>query len=429
MLTREQNEALTKVGPGTPMGDLLRRYWYPVAFTKDLHDFPIKAVRLLGEDFALWRTPDGGYGIIQEACPHRRASLVYGVVEPDGLRCGYHGWKFGLDGQCLEQPAEPDKSAFKNRICAQAGRAEEMGGMIWAYIGPEPAPRLPRYDVYVMDGVRDFGHATLPCSWMQIMENAVDPHHVEWLHGRYFQFLGEQAGFVAPPSFQKKHLKIGFDAFDHGIIKRRVLEGNTEEDDDWAVGHPLVFPFCMRVGGGGIHQMQIRVPIDDTTTWFVLYTVHQPEGLDAYPEQVVVPDYQIPWIDDNGRHIVDYVEGQDIMAWVTQGPVTDRTSEHIGRSDIGVVMLRRMFRENMARVERGEDPLGTVREAHEVIELPCEKDKFGAGAEFPLQWIDMGFSRYSPQIDVLRKVHINAAAARGEMPGQKEAMAGGPSMM
>ena len=116
MLSKEQNEQLTQVGPGTPMGDLLRRYWYPIAFERDLAEWPIKKVRLLGEDFALWKTPQGGYGIMQERCPHRHASMVYGVVEEEGLRCGYHGWLYDCEGQCIDQPAEPDKSTFKDRI-------------------------------------------------------------------------------------------------------------------------------------------------------------------------------------------------------------------------------------------------------------------------------------------------------------------------
>jgi len=282
---------------------------------------------------------------------------------------------------------------------------------VWAYIGPEPAPELPRYDVYVMEGVRDIAHATLPCNFVQIMENAVDPHHVEWLHGRYFEFLGRLRGFSAPSSFQRRHVKVAFDPFEHGIIKRRLLEGHSEEDDDWRIGHPLVFPYTMRVGGGGIDQMQIRVPVDDTTTWFICYTVHRPDGA-VLPEQTSIPAYELPWLDEKGRHIVDYVEGQDIMAWVTQGPVVDRTVEHIGKSDIGVVMLRRMYREQMAAVQEGRDPLGVVRHRHERIGLPCEKNKFGAGATFALQWIDQGFSRYSPQLDLLRRLHIDAAAAR-----------------
>ena len=425
MLTKEMNETLTRVGPGTPMGELLRRYWYPVAFERELADWPIKKVRLLGEDFALWKTPEGGYGIIQERCPHRHASFVYGVVETGGIRCGYHGWKFDCSGVCLDQPAEPEGSVFKDNVKAFTGKAEALGGMVFVYIGPDPAPELPRFDVYVDKGFKDVGHTVLPCNWLQIMENSVDPHHVEWLHGNYFRFLGEQRGFVAPPGFQKRHVKVGFDPMEWGILKRRVLEGNTEDNDDWAVGHPLVFPYCMRVGGAGIEQMQIRVPIDDTHTWVLFYSNHQPPGLPDIPDQVYPVDYEFPWLDERGEHIVDYIEGQDIMAWVTQGDITDRTAEHIGKSDSGIIMLRRMFKQQMALVAEGKDPtVGFTRQPHERIPLPCEKDKFGVNfLEFALSWLEMGSSRYSPELDTIKKLYIEAAALRGDLPGQAEAMA------
>jgi 5,5'-dehydrodivanillate O-demethylase len=411
MLTAEQNDELTDFAPGTPMGELLRRYWYPVAFTRELEEFPVKATRLLGEDYALYKTANGRYGIVPEACPHRRASLAYGVVEADGIRCPYHGWLFGIDGECLEQPAEREETMFRDRVRAKAGKVQELGGLVWAYVGPDPAPQLPRFDVFVMDGVRDIGWADLPCNLIQIMENAVDPHHVEFLHGRYFEFMGRQQGFDAPASFGKKHVKVGFDAFEWGIIKRRVVEGATEEDDDWKVGHPLVFPYNMRVGGANIEQMQIRVPIDRYTTRFMLYSVHAPAGI-AFPEQAQVPDYNIPVFDEHGRHRTDYVEGQDIMAWVTQGKITDRTVEHLGRSDVGVTMLRRMYKQEMAKVAAGQDPLGTTREPRERIDLPCEKNKFHAGASFALDFIEMASSRFSPQKDALKKLHIEAAENR-----------------
>ncbi|MBD3782002.1 MAG: aromatic ring-hydroxylating dioxygenase subunit alpha [Micrococcales bacterium] len=416
MLKQELNEQLTQVGPGTPMGELLRRYWYPVAFVRELDEWPIKKVRLLGENFALWKQPSGRYGIMQEHCPHRRASMVYGVVEEEGLRCGYHGWLFDEGGQCLDQPAEPAESTFASRVTAFAGRAEAMGGMVWAYVGRQPAPELPRFDVYVDAGFKDCGWTVLPCNWLQIMENSVDPHHVEWLHGRYFKFLGEQQGFLAPPGFQKKHLKVAFDEMEWGILKRRVLEGNSEDNDDWAVGHPLVFPYCMRVGGAGIEQMQIRVPIDDTHTWVAFYSSHQPPGMETFPEQVYPVDYEFEWLDERGEHIVDYIEGQDIMAWVTQGDINDRTAEHLGKSDIGVIMLRKMFREQMALVAEGRDPtVGFTREKHDRVGLPCEKDKFGVDyTEFALSWISGGSSRYSPAMDSLKKLYLEAAALRGD---------------
>jgi 5,5'-dehydrodivanillate O-demethylase len=416
VLKQELNEQLTQVGPGTPLGEMLRRYWYPVAFVRELDEWPIKKVRLLGENFALWKGPKGTYGIVQEHCPHRRASLVYGVVEEEGLRCGYHGWLFDHTGQCLDQPAEPEDSTFANRIQAFAGKAEALGGMVWAYIGPDPAPELPKFDVYVDEGFKDCGWTLLPCNWLQIMENSVDPHHVEWLHGRYFKFLGEQQGFLAPPGFQKRHMKVGFDEMEWGILKRRVLQGNSEDNDDWAVGHPLVFPYCMRVGGAGIEQMQIRVPVDDNHTWVAFYTSHQPPGMTDFPQQVYPVDYEFPWLDDRGEHIVDYIEGQDIMAWVTQGDINDRTAEHLGKSDIGVIMLRKMFREQMGLVAEGQDPtVGFTREPHDRIELPCEKDKFGVDyTEFALSWVSGGSMRYSPAMDTLKKLYVEAATLRGD---------------
>ncbi|MGE3810847.1 MAG: Rieske 2Fe-2S domain-containing protein [Candidatus Nanopelagicales bacterium] len=403
MLTVEQNNELTQIGPGTPMGVLLRRYWYPIAFEQDFDTLPSKTVRLLSEDWTLYKTPSGKYGIIGEKCAHRRASLTYGVVHEDGIRCGYHGWKFGFDGQCLEQPAEADNQNFRERVKMKSGKAEVMGGMVWVYVGPDPAPELPRFDVFVKPGIRDVGYTTIPCNWLQIMENSVDPHHVEWLHGYYFNFLGETNGFEAPKAFQKKHIRTGFDEMEWGILKRRVLEGGTEDNDDWAIGHPLVFPFYMRVGGAYIDQMQIRVPIDETTTWKLFYSTHNPGEELATQERPTV--YEYLWKDEQGRFITDYIEGQDIMAWVSQGAITDRTQEHLGRSDAGVALLRKMFKENMRKVANGEDPIAITREKHDIINLPCEKDKFGAERTFAAAWINGGSMRYSPIKEQLLELH------------------------
>jgi 5,5'-dehydrodivanillate O-demethylase len=167
----------------------------------------------------------------------------------------------------------------------------------------------------------------------------------------------------------------------------------------------------MRVGGANIEQMQIRVPVDRTTTRFMLYSVHAPAGVE-YPSQPSVPDYQIPVYDSAGRHRVDYVEGQDIMAWITQGPITDRTVEHLGRSDVGVTMLRRMFKEQMSAVARGEDPLGVYRDFRDRVDLPCEKNKFDSGGSFAIDFIERGSSRFSPQADALKKLHLKAMENR-----------------
>jgi hypothetical protein len=178
-------------------------------------------------------------------------------------------------------------------------------------------PELPRYDLFVWDDAwRDIGHAELPCNFVQIMENSVDPYHVEWLHGRYGSFLrGESL-----PVVTKKHVKVAFEVFEHGILKRRVLEGHTEEDDDWKVGHPLVFPHMLRVGAAGLATFQIRVPIDDENTWHVWYQTYRPDG--GAPPQPEIPVYEVPLKDERGEWLRDYVDGQDIVAWITQGRIS-----------------------------------------------------------------------------------------------------------
>ncbi len=418
MLTQQENEELTRVGPGTPMGDVLRHYWYPVAFVRELDDFPVKKVRLLGEDWAVFKTPSGDYGIVDERCPHRGASLAYGIVEDAGLRCGYHGWLFDTAGECVEILAEPDSSPkFRAGCGVRAGSAQALGGMVWVHVGDPPAPELPRYEAYVMRGHRDIGHSMLPCNWLQIMENSVDPYHVEALHGNYFGFIARCQGTPMPESFvANKHEKVAFDPFEHGIIKRRVLEGQSEDSDDWKIGHPLVFPYKMWVGGNGLYQMQIRVPVDDTCTWALFYTVHAPDGLE-FGDDLGVVDYEFPWIDKHGRHIVDFIEGQDIMAWVTQGPVADRANERITKSDVGIIACRRMFREAMAAVKRGEDPVAVVRQPHDVIKLPLERSKFGRGAGFAVDWINDGSMRYSPIAEDMKQLHLDAEAARADLEG------------
>jgi 5,5'-dehydrodivanillate O-demethylase len=159
--------------------------------------------------------------------------------------------------------------------------------------------------------------------------------------------------------------------------------------------------------------MQIRVPIDDTHTWVMFYSVHAPDGIAPRGDTKIV-DYPIPFQDETGKLITDYVEGQDMMAWVSQGPIADRSDEILGQSDQGVIRLRKMFRDALDAVAAGQDPPAVQRVTKDRIELPLERSKFGSGAEFALQWLAGGSMRYSPQNDLLRQLHIEAARARGE---------------
>ena len=147
----EQYQQLTRVGRDTPMGQYLRCFWYPVAAVADLKREPVKAVTLLGEKLALFQTEEGAYGLVGQRCPHRGVSLACGMAEAGGIRCAYHGWKFSTDGRCLDQPAEHAASTMKNEIRIDAYPVQEMGGLIWAYLGPAPAPLLPRFEFMVRD--------------------------------------------------------------------------------------------------------------------------------------------------------------------------------------------------------------------------------------------------------------------------------------
>jgi 5,5'-dehydrodivanillate O-demethylase len=413
MLTIEQQERLTRVGPGTPMGELLRRYWLPVAAACDVPFRTAHKVRRLGEDLVLFRDAQGRLALLEERCPHRQTSLVYGCVDHEGIRCPYHGWKFDARGKCLETPAEPRSSTLRNRVSARAYPVEELGGLVFGYMGPQPAPLLPRFDLFVWDGVlRDIGYALLPCNWLQIMENSVDPSHLEWLHGLHLSEVRASQGQAPPTHYPRKQMKIGFDVFEFGIIKRRVLEGGSEEDDDWRIGHPLVFPLMLRVGGGIQHRFLFRIPVDDTSTMHYWYSCYKPPAGVDVPRQRDVPIYEVPWRKPNGDFLVDFVDGGDIMACVSQGPIVDRTREQLGSSDAGIVLYRRLLVEQMQIIEAGKDPLGVIRDPamNHLIELPQEREKFGDSASFLSEWMELGHARYSPIKDLLCELLVRCAS-------------------
>lgn len=382
MLTAEQNELLTRVGPGTPTGNMMRRYWHPIAGIDEFTDTSTRRVRLLGEDLVLFKDKQGKFGLIAELCPHRRVSLAYGIPTDEGIRCPYHGWHFNAQGQCIDQPNETAESTFKDKVTTPAYAVEELGGMLFAYLGPEPRPLLPRFDGFVIGpAIRMIGKAVIPANWLQIMENSVDQVHTEWLHGQLYEYLKEKEGVKV--SISKKHLRIGFTEFEHGIIKKRLLEGQSEDCDDWRIGHPLVFPTMLAVGyaspSWGMYAFQIRTPIDDTHTLHIWYTAYVPPPGKEVAQRLYerVPVYDVPYLNKQGEYALDMIDAQDIMAWITQGPIADRSKEKLGSTDQGLAILRRMVHRELKKVERGEDPLGTMRDpAKNVqIDLPLERDK------------------------------------------------------
>lgn len=362
MLTKEMNDRLTRVGPGTPMGELMRRYWHPIATAKQLKDEQVIPVTLLGENLALYRSDTGQMGLVSQRCPHRGASLAYGIPEDEGIRCPYHGWRFDGTGQCNDTPAEPGDSTFKHRIRIAAYPVEEVGGLVFAYLGPEPVPLVPRWDVLVREDLcRDIGMTRLPCNWLQIAENSLDPTHLEYLHSKYMNFVMKKQG-KEPVAEVKHHVKIAFDLFEYGIRKRRLLEGQSEDVDDWTTGHPLLFPGILAVGSTEAPHLHFRVPMDDHNTLHIWYGTEQVPSSAPFQPYDAIPYWDFPYLEADGKIKVDTVFNQDMMVWLTQGALSDRTTERLGTSDQGVILLRQVLNEMMDTVQRGEDPYGVVRD-------------------------------------------------------------------
>jgi 5,5'-dehydrodivanillate O-demethylase len=364
MLSEDLNEQFTRVGPGTPAGDLLRRYWHPLCPAADLTaEKPKKRVKILGEDLVAFRDGAGRYGAMAEHCAHRRASLYYGFVEEDGLRCAYHGWKFRIDGQCIEQPFEPKDSTFKDEICQTAYPVEKLAGLLFVYMGPQPAPLLPRWETLVRtDGARKI--RVLPdhdCNWLQAMENSVDPSHTYYLHGHTMMLAGQAA---RARYHYRPMRKVDFEMVTEpawtGIRKMRAFGG---DDPEVETGHPLIFPNILLAPHGEHLVIHWRVPIDDRHTRIVWF-IFTPGAADADPSADPPADYAPSFKNDGGEYeLIKYAfASQDMMAWETQGAVVDRSQEHLGTMDRGVVLYRKLLREQIERLRNGEEPAGVIRD-------------------------------------------------------------------
>ncbi len=364
-LTREENELLTQVRAGTPMGDLLRRYWYPVAALQELtEEHPTRFVRILGEDLVLFRDRSGGVGLIQDHCVHRGASLLYGRVEERGIACAYHGWLYDTRGNCLETPAEPTGSRLYLTVKAAAYPVQQFVGLYWAYLGPAPAPVIPRFDVWVRTDYKRWLvlGPQLDCNWFQCIENAVDPYHSAILH--------QDANGREPLPNTTRGI---VDTIDHvecyltsyGVMKRHYYK------EGWTRQHPFIFPNILALE----RVTQVNVPIDETH--MARYRIcFGPRGENEPEDGAELPvTYHAPHkVPGDAVHpfarfdLHAEVESQDYIAWETQGPIVDRTVERLATSDRWIVQQREMFRENIEKVQRGEDPFGVIRDpAHESI--------------------------------------------------------------
>ena len=375
MLSRQENDLLTSVGPGTPCGEMLRRYWWPIGFSALVTEkqTPTK-VRLLGEDFVLFRDGALRLGLLELHCSHRGTSLEFGRVEDQGIRCCYHGWLYDVAGRCLEQPAEPGESTFKDRILHPAYKVQEIAGFIFAYLGPDPAPLLPRYDLFLEEnGERVIGAGTEYCNWLQRAENSVDQTHLVALHAPEY------------PQMALKRPEIGWQKTVYGAkVTMHVPGVSKPKHSHW------VFPShtrhtTARKDRVPDHAIRFRVPTDDTTTkTFWLRFTPNDEANRGRPLRLKTVGFEddkpgiYTRVNDGWWGIASH--DQDRVAQESQGEIYDRTREHLGASDEGVILLRQTIKESIEAVRQGQDPFWILRSSEENSKITFDASMAEIGA-------------------------------------------------
>ncbi len=388
MLTQEQNDFVTRVGPRTPMGDLFRRFWVPALLTEEVLDAdgPPVRVRLLGEDLIAFRTTSGDVGLVQNACPHRGASMFFGRNEEDGLRCVYHGWKFDTDGRCVDMPNEPAESNFRHKIFATAYPCREAGGVVWAYLGPAHLPaelpelewlRLPQSHVHATKQLR-------PCNYLQALEGDLDSSHASFLHATADRsdVLGASRptkGNLIPSYWARDGApRIFAKDTDYGIL----VAGRREADAAnfyWRLNLWLL-PFYAMVAiepGSTRAGCNAWVPMDDEHCWVFRLSADiakpLPQG-GANPQAAAVASDTVPGsyrlraalendflIDREQQRTYNFtgiqgVNAQDEAMTVSMGGIMDRSKEHLGTADAGIISARRKLTQMAHDLQAGVEP-------------------------------------------------------------------------
>ena len=397
MLSKADNEFLTRSGPGTPMGDLLRRFWMPALLSEELpeRDGPPKKIKILGEDLLAFRATDGRVGIVEPHCPHRGANLYFGRNEECGLRCAFHGWKFDVDGNCVDLPTSPPESSYKDTIKLLAYPTREWGDMIWVYMGPrDRMPELPQIEMGLVPAAsRYVSKKWQDCNWVQSVEGALDTSHFSFLHmvlskddatARAAMAKAAIADQTKPDDrirWVQNDPRPKFQVMGHDT--GLVIGGARKTDGTelyWRISQflmpnhaytPTAFP-------GEIYYGQCWVPVDDVTCWIYTYSWHPDRPFtnserakfdDGFNVHAEVDDDYLPLRNLRNEYLMDRkvqkhdtftgIEGvseQDAAIQDSQGPIQDRTREHLGPTDIGVVEFRKLLMGAARGLAKGEEP-------------------------------------------------------------------------
>ena len=376
----EENVRLTHVGVGTPMGELMRRYWHPVCMSSELTDLP-KFLKILGEELVAYRDQSGRVGVLGAHCCHRGTSLEYGRIEKHGLRCCYHGWYFNEEGRCLEQPGEPPDSPYKKEVRQPWYPAEEYKGLVFAYMGPlEKKPLLPRYDILEDDDAvylayRNYSRgAEAACNWLQLHENAADPIHIFTLHGTnqsVFDFA-DVMGIRPKIDFVHSDRHVSYIRTSDLESGNRLIRTSTIfVPTAKCIPPPDVTGLDAEKETERARMVGWWVPVDnEKTIGFHIERIDPGKRIFQPPDGEVVRGYE-----ETQR------EPDDWEAQTSQRPIARHALEHLGTSDRGVVMFRRLLNEAIDAIERGEDPPGTIRDpADQIVLVPSGNEVIASGS-------------------------------------------------
>lgn len=386
MMSAERNERITRVGPGTPCGRLMRNYWHPAALVDELNnERALTTVRLLGEDFVLFRDEQGRYGMLDRACPHRGTDLALGRREDGGLRCAFHGWLFDVEGQCLETPAEPDGSNLCRKIRQGAYPVVERGGILFTYLGDGTPPAFPHFDCFVAPDEYTFGFKGLiECNWLQALEVGIDPAHASFLH-RFFkdedpadgygkQFRSTSADSDMPMTrllreFPRPEIEV--EPTEYGLRIAALRHINEQHTHVRVTNQYFPTAFVIPMSAD-MTITQWHVPVDDVNCyWYAIFTSFADPVDKKQMREQRLELYELPTYRSRRNRSNNYgydpteqanetytglgydINVHDQWAVESQGFIQDRTREHLGQSDKAITAYRRMLIKAIEAAETG----------------------------------------------------------------------------
>ena len=420
MLSQEQNDLITRVGPGTAAGTLMRRYWQPAALVDELAgNRPIKPIKLFGEDLVIFRDDKGRYGLVGRHCPHRGTDLSKGRLEDGGLRCAFHGWLFDIEGKCLQTPAEPDGSNLCANIRQKAYPVVEKSGILFAYMGPGEPPALPNFDCFVAPDSHTFAFkGMIDCNWLQSLEVGVDPVHTSFLH-RFFEdddpsksygkvFRDVTRDSDMPMSrimreFTRPRIEVETTEYGFRLLTLRQISDASMHVRVTNLMFPNAFIIPM---SRDMTISQWHVPIDDEKHyWYAIFTSFgDPVDKEEMRRQRLAL-YQLPDYTPNRNKENDYgfdpheqehetytgmgadINVHDQWACESMGAIQDRTEEHLGTSDKAIIAYRRLLRQAIEQSSKGERPLMVLDPAQaSSITGPPSIDGIGPADDWKGYW-------------------------------------------